>query len=312
VFNQTLNIGAGPTSQGAFTGVFQNRFNPSVNATWMVGKHTLSFGGNYAYTQLNTRDERTNKGMVASVDLYEFVQGLVSPYENFVATAYLKGDANRYYWANQAGPYIQDKYQIRPNLTVTVGLRWDWNAGLAEKRGRIFNFDPTQYAFDQTTGVVTSNGLIVAGNNNQAATPGVSNTTLTGRQWGFAPRLGIAWSPSSFVLRSRRTVFVFVSCLCRRTRGFRAVWCESGSSVCGEPGLHGAHRKISGFLQYLRSQFAHRRFALRSVGHSSSPQSNRQSGGHQQISANGEPDRARRAAFFTGSLRSPQQAPLHH
>jgi Carboxypeptidase regulatory-like domain len=198
VFNQTLNIGAGPTSQGAFTGVFQNRFNPSVNATWMVGKHTLSFGGNYAYTQLNTRDERTNKGMVASVDLYEFVQGLVSPYENFVATAYLKGDANRYYRANQAGPYIQDKYQIRPNLTVTVGLRWDWNAGLAEKRGRIFNFDPTQYAFDQTTGVVTSNGLIVAGNNNQAATPGVSNTTLTGRQWGFAPRLGIAWSPSSF------------------------------------------------------------------------------------------------------------------
>jgi hypothetical protein len=198
VFNQTLNIGAGPTSQGAFTGAFQNRFNPSANATWMLGKHTLSFGGNYAYTQLNTRDERTNKGMVASVDLYEFLQGLVSPYENFVATAYLKGDANRYYRANQAGPYIQDKYQIRPNLTLTAGLRWDWNGGLSEKYGRIFNFDPSRYGFDETGGVVTSNGLIVAGNNKQAATPGVSDTTLTGRQWSFAPRIGIAWSPTSF------------------------------------------------------------------------------------------------------------------
>ena len=198
IFNQTLNIGAGPTSQGAFTGAFQNRFNPSVEAVWTLGKHTLSFGGNYAYTQLNTRDARTNKGMVASVDLYEFLQGLISPYENFVATAYLQGDASRYYRANQAGPYVQDKYQIRPNLTVTAGLRWDWNGGLSEKYGRIFNFDPSQYAFDEATGAVTSNGLIVAGNNKQAATPGVGNTTLTGRQWGFAPRLGIAWSPTSF------------------------------------------------------------------------------------------------------------------
>ena len=197
VFNENLNIGAGPTSQGAFTGVFQNRFNPSANAIWTLGKHTLSFGGSYAFTQLNTRDERTGKGMVVSVDFYEFLQGLVSPYANFLASAYLEGDANRYYRANQAGPYIEDKYQIRPNLTMTLGLRWDWDGGLSEKFGRIFNFDPALYSFNQATGDVTSNGLIVAGNNNEG-TPGVSDTTLTGRQWGFAPRFGVAWSPTRF------------------------------------------------------------------------------------------------------------------
>jgi hypothetical protein len=198
LFNQTLNIGASPTSQGAFTGAFQNRFNSSASAVWTRGKHTLTFGGSYGYTQLNTRDERTNKGIVESVDLYEFLQGLVSPYANFLATTYLQGNANRYYRARQSGLYLQDKFLIRANLSLTAGLRFDWNGGLSEKYGRIFNFDPARYSFDEVTGNVTSNGLIVAGNNAQAPTAGVSDTTLTGRQWGLAPRLGFAWSPEKF------------------------------------------------------------------------------------------------------------------
>jgi hypothetical protein len=48
LFNQTPNIGAAPTSHGAYTGAFQNRFNLSVAAVWTLGKHTLSFGGSYA------------------------------------------------------------------------------------------------------------------------------------------------------------------------------------------------------------------------------------------------------------------------
>ncbi len=198
IFNQTLNIGAAPTSQGAFTGVFQNRFNPSANAIWTLSRHTLTLGGSYAYTQLNTRDDRTNKGIVESVDLYEFLQGLVSPYANFLATTYLQGNANRYYRAKQTGLYLQDKILIRTNLSLTAGLRFDWNGGLSEKYGRIFNFDPARYSFDESTGTVASNGLIVAGNNAQAPTPGISDTTLTGRQWGLAPRLGLAWSPERF------------------------------------------------------------------------------------------------------------------
>ena len=37
---------------------------------------------------------------------------------------------------------------------------------------------------------------MVAGNNKAFGFKGVSNSTLTGRQWMFAPRVGIAWSPS--------------------------------------------------------------------------------------------------------------------
>ena len=51
----------------------------------------------------------------------------------------------RYWRANESGEYIQDKFQIRSNLTVTVGLRWDWNGGLTEKYGNLLNFDPSKY-----------------------------------------------------------------------------------------------------------------------------------------------------------------------
>jgi Carboxypeptidase regulatory-like domain/TonB dependent receptor len=200
VFNIPLTIGQGAAAQGAFTGVFQNRFMPSVNAIWSHGKHTVTFGGTYAYTQLNTRDQRTNNGIIGFNDFSQFLQGVVSPYtaDGFVTTAYLQGDANRYLRAGSTGFYVQDKYQFRSNLSVTLGLRYDWNGGFTEKKGRIYNFDPADYSFDQTTGTVTSTGIIVAGNNPQFPSKGVSDTTLTGRQWGFAPRIGIAWSPERF------------------------------------------------------------------------------------------------------------------
>ena len=113
-------------------------------------------------------------------------------------TAMLNGNPNRYWRANETGEYFQDKFQMRSNLAITAGLRFDWNGGLTEKNGNLLNFDPAEYSYDPTTDTITSNGLIVAGNNPKAATAGVSNTTLTGRQWGFAPRIGVAWSPKMF------------------------------------------------------------------------------------------------------------------
>ena len=94
--------------------------------------------------------------------------------------------------------YVQDKFQLSSNLSLTAGLRFDWNGGLTEKYGRLYNFDPSQYAYDEATDTITSTGFIIAGNNKQFPTKGVSDTTLTGRQWGLAPRIGVAWSPEKF------------------------------------------------------------------------------------------------------------------
>ncbi len=163
-----MTMGEGGASQGAFTGVFQNRFMPSANAIWTKGKHTITFGGSWSYTQLNTRDRRTDQGMIGFEDFSQFVEGLVTPYSTngFIATAFLTGNANRYYRANESGEYVQDKFQLRPNLSVTFGIRWDYNGGLSEKNGEIYNFDPSKYNYDPTTDTLNSNGFIIAATTN--------------------------------------------------------------------------------------------------------------------------------------------------
>ena len=105
VFNAATNIGMGAASQGAWTGVFQNRLYPTVNATWTKGKHTVTFGGSYTYTQLNTRDERPGKGMIGFSDFSQFALGQVTSYspDGFITSAYLQGNANRYYRTNDTG-----------------------------------------------------------------------------------------------------------------------------------------------------------------------------------------------------------------
>jgi hypothetical protein len=200
VFNAATNIGSGANSQGAFTGVFQNRFMPSANAIWTLGRHTLTFGGSFSYTQLNTRDLRTNKGTIGFADFSQFLQGLVTPYtpDGFITTAYLQGDANRYYRAKETGAYLQDKFQIRSNLSLTAGVRFDDHGGMTEKYGRLYNFDPAKYSYNDTADAIVSTGFIIAGNNKLFPSKGVSNSTLTGRQWGLGPRLGVAWSPKMF------------------------------------------------------------------------------------------------------------------
>ncbi len=193
--NDELNIGVSAGTQGPNTGVFQNRLQPSANAIWTLGKHTVQFGASYSYTQLQTIDKRTGTGSIATADLSQFAQGYVTTNDSFQTTDFLAGNASRYYRANQLGIFLQDKFQVTPTLTLTAGLRYDWDGGLTEKYGRIFNFDPTLYQYDGTN--ITNPGLVIAGNN-ASGTAGVSNTTLTGRQWGIGPRVGAAWQPQMF------------------------------------------------------------------------------------------------------------------
>jgi outer membrane receptor protein involved in Fe transport len=52
------------------------------------------------------------------------------------------------------------------------------------------------YQYDAATDTIVNDGLEIASNNKTLGTPGAGKTLVTQRQWGFAPRIGIAYSPT--------------------------------------------------------------------------------------------------------------------
>ncbi|GGG92695.1 TonB-dependent receptor [Silvibacterium dinghuense] len=190
----------GPYSSFANTGFYQNRINPSTNAFLTIGAHTIALGGGYNYTQLNIENNRTGLAQIKTKNLETLLEDEVQS-SNVLETidpTTGKNNADRYYRTNEISAYAQDKWQARANLSITFGVRYDYHGGMTEKYGNMFNFDPSVYNVtgDTTDGfTVTNAGFVVAGNNKYHPTAGVSDSTLTGRQWGISPRLGFAWSP---------------------------------------------------------------------------------------------------------------------
>jgi hypothetical protein len=186
----------GPTNNFANAGVFQNHFQVGTNYNWLHGHHSISFGFDGDYGQLNVINR---ENQVASLGFTTFGNFLTGTLRGGSASEFLNGETNRYYRAKQAGLFVQDSYKLLANLTITAGLRWDWDGPLYEKNGRLTNFSPKDYSFDLGTDTINNIGLVVAGNNKQfcgtKASFCSSNSTLTGRQWLFEPRVGVAWSP---------------------------------------------------------------------------------------------------------------------
>ena len=190
----------GPANNFANAGVFQNHYQVGTNYHWVVGHHALAFGFDGDYGQLNVINRENEVAILRFNSFAHFLTGTMGGRSG--GGQLLNGETNRYFRAKQTGLFAQDSYKLRSNLTVTAGLRWDWNGPLVEKNGLLTNFSRADYSYDPSADTITKIGLVVAGNNKQfcGTTPRpsfcVSDSTLTGRQWLFEPRIGVAWSPS--------------------------------------------------------------------------------------------------------------------
>lgn len=183
----------GPASNFSDTGSFQNQWEATSNVNWVLGSHTISFGGNFDYSQLNIINRANEVAAIGFNNFLDFMTGTLRT--GLGNTQLFNGPTSRYYRAKQAGLYVQDKFRLSKNLNLSLGVRYDWDGPLTEVNGNLINFDPSKYQYDFGTDTIVNDGLIVAGNNKQFGTPGASDSTLKGRQWGIAPRIGIAWSP---------------------------------------------------------------------------------------------------------------------
>jgi Carboxypeptidase regulatory-like domain/TonB dependent receptor len=199
----TDSLSIGPVDNFANAGIFQNNFEAASSFKWIHGRHSFATGFNFEDTQLNVINKNNDVARITFEDFPGFLTGSIcSPNAgdtfcgNQDVSEILAGASNRHFIAKQFGAYAQDDIRISSRLTLDLGVRWDWDGPLYERNGLLTNFYPQNYSYDAASDTINNIGLVVAGNNKAFGTKGVSNSTLTGRQWGFAPRIGLAYSPS--------------------------------------------------------------------------------------------------------------------
>jgi hypothetical protein len=168
------------------------------NFSHTFGKHVLSAGINlqHQYAAENTQYPTTPivgfNGQYTGNGLADWLLGYMQSYTQGAGEiAVVSG------W--QYGFYGQDQYRVRPDLTITAGLRWDPNTAPAVAGGRGAAFVPGQ----QSTLFPNSPlGLVFPGDK------GISDGLMPNSYKAYwQPRVGLAWQPSFLPKTSIRAAF---------------------------------------------------------------------------------------------------------
>jgi hypothetical protein len=163
-----------------------NTFYLSDGVSRTLGSHSLKFGGQFHIDQVNEHPNATFNGTF-NINGTEtgspYADLLLGTPSNFTQSSgqpfYLR---DRYF-----GLYVEDSWRARSNLTINAGLRWDVIAPWWEKYNQLQTW--VQGA-QSTLYPGAPPGLVVPGD------PGIPKTIAPIRYTNFAPRLGLAYSPS--------------------------------------------------------------------------------------------------------------------
>jgi hypothetical protein len=155
------------------------------NLSWSRGSHNVKAGveidprrmrmdeaGGIVYTFTNVQNFLAN--VPSQVQYTGDLNASPSPFHN----GFIGNRVGTQYFL---GAYIQDEWRIRPNLTLTAGLRYDY-------------FSPLKEAHDLLVNVDTFTGLRTPGDADPYRAPKLD----------FSPRLALTWAPRAL---GNRTVF---------------------------------------------------------------------------------------------------------
>src|ERR1017187_1272640 len=102
-----------------------NTYQGTDNFSKVIGKHSLKVGGGLHLDQVNVNPDAVFNGSFQFVgtetgsDFADFLLG--------VASYYRQGDSKSFYLRHKyVGLFAQDNWQVRPNVTLTYGLRWEY------------------------------------------------------------------------------------------------------------------------------------------------------------------------------------------
>ncbi|MGD0681024.1 MAG: carboxypeptidase regulatory-like domain-containing protein [Terracidiphilus sp.] len=198
-----------PTGWGGTTAnvTLAENYTALDNLQWTVGKHSFTFGMEWAWMLYNTISATggttpltlTNAvtetaGISAtSTTSYTVTPSTGIPYASFLIGEVDKGSLTDYsihpgYGARfiPASPYIQDNWKVNSKLTLDLGLRWDFFPSVREVKDDASFFDPN--LANPVTGI---NGAL----NYLGDTAGTCNCDSPVKNYyrNFGPRFGMAY-----------------------------------------------------------------------------------------------------------------------
>ena len=195
-------FGAGfPFGPGVF---YQTKYVFRDTLSKVHGTHVLKFGGEISKEQNTNVSTGQARPQYDFNNLWSFAndapndQGGISNFPWTGPTTFnpktgVPTDFRKYFRVSTYSFFGQDTWKLRPNLTVTLGLRYDYFSPLREKAGNISNLLLGQGAAALTAAKIRAGGDFTKPDRNN-----------------FGPQLGFAWSPgrtfghewnSRFVLR---------------------------------------------------------------------------------------------------------------
>ena len=146
------------------------------DVNYLHGKHAFQFGVQLKRWYDNIDQYRGNPiGAYTFANLAQFLAGgpaQTFSFDNQNAPGVSYG---RNYRQSMYAVYGEDTFKLKPNLTLTFGLRWEYVPGVVEKHGRIANiYDPSPET---------------------APKQPVLGTSFESTKTNFAPRLGFNYDP---------------------------------------------------------------------------------------------------------------------
>jgi len=147
--------------------------------TWNSSRHNVRLGASLIQRELRDMGSSAGLGMWVINDLPSLLEG------RFLQVQRQVDLINAHYQSFEPSAFVQDEWRALPNLSLSLGIRYDIFTPATEARNQLANFE------------LSTGKVIVAGQD------GVSNTAgvLTDYS-GIAPRVGFSWKlPESSVLR---------------------------------------------------------------------------------------------------------------
>ncbi len=181
-----------------------NTYEWADSLSWTTGRHTVKFGAEIRHFQENFLFDSSARGTLNFTPFYTAqvsttASGVVNavtgtgnaiadlllgfPNTASVSRSFAGIGANTVAGLRQTSTnlFMQDDFRVLKNLTLNVGLRWEYNAPTVDKYNHLATFDPN---FPSSTPLPYL----------RISTPDKQNVYESSKR-EFSPRFGFAWTP---------------------------------------------------------------------------------------------------------------------